>query len=49
VWCGDPDASVHHYVGEPYEGDLPLVGVSEAAAHVDLAGKATVFFQLVAR
>lgn len=47
VWRGDPDASVDHYVGEPYTGDLPLVEVSEAAAHVDLAGKAMVFSQFV--
>ena len=25
VWRGDPDASVDHYVGEPYEGELPLI------------------------
>ena len=31
VWRGDPDASIDHYVGEPYEGDLPLVAVSRAA------------------
>lgn len=43
VWCGDPDAAVDHYVGEPYEGDLPLVEVGRAAAEYDLAGKATVF------
>lgn len=24
VWRGDPDLTVDHYVGEPYEGDLPL-------------------------
>jgi AraC-like DNA-binding protein len=48
VWCGDPDASVDHYVGEPYEGDLPLVQVSEAAAKVDFDGKATVFSEFVA-
>lgn len=40
VWRGDPDASVDHYVGEPYEGDLPLVEASEAAAGVDFNGKA---------
>ena len=39
---GDPDAAVDHYVGEPYEGDLPLVEVSEAAADVDFDGKTTV-------
>jgi AraC-like DNA-binding protein len=48
VWRGDPDASVDHYVGEPYEGDLPLAQVSEAAAKVDFDGKAKVFSEFVA-
>ena len=48
VWRGEPDATVDHYVGEPYEGDLPLVEVSEAAAAVDFDGKATVFSEFVA-
>jgi AraC-like DNA-binding protein len=48
VWRGDPGASVDHYVGEPYEGDLALVEVSEAAAKVDFDGKATVFSEFVA-
>jgi AraC-like DNA-binding protein len=48
VWRGDPNESLDHYVGEPYEGHLPLVKVSEAAVGVDLAGKATVFSRFVA-
>jgi AraC-like DNA-binding protein len=48
VWRGDPEASVDHYVGEPYEGNLPLVKVSKAAADVDFDGKATVFAEFVA-
>lgn len=48
VWRGAPDATVDHYVGEPYDGDLPLVEVGEAAAAVDLDGKATVFSAFVA-
>lgn len=48
VWRGDPDASVDHYVGEPYEGDLALVEVSEAAADLDFVGKASVFADFVA-
>ncbi len=48
VWRGDPDAVVDHYVGEPYEGDLPLIEVGEAAAEVDFDGKAAVFAALVA-
>lgn len=47
VWRGDPDASVDHYIGEPYEGDLPLVEVSRAAADFDFDGKATVFTEFV--
>lgn len=47
VWRGDPDASVDHYVGEPYDGDLPLVEVSRAAAGFDFDGKAIVFSEFV--
>jgi AraC-like DNA-binding protein len=48
VWRGDPKASVDHYVGEPYEGEVGLVAVSEAAAKVDFAGKAIVLSEFVA-
>lgn len=47
VWRGDPDASFDHYVGEPYEGDLPLVEAGIAAVELDFAGKAMVFADLV--
>lgn len=47
VWRGDPEASVDHYVGEPYEGDLPLIAVNEAAVGLDFAGKMTVFSEFV--
>lgn len=47
VWRGDPDASVDHYVGEPYDGDLPLVEAGTAAADFDFDGKVTVFTELV--
>jgi AraC-like DNA-binding protein len=47
VWRGDADASVDHYIGEPYEGDLPLVEVSRAAANFGFEGKATVFAEFV--
>jgi AraC-like DNA-binding protein len=47
VWRGDPEASVDHYVGEPYEGNLPLVEVSRAAAEFDFDGKVTVFSEFV--
>lgn len=43
VWRGDPDASVDRYVGEPYEGDLPLIEVGTAAATADFVAKTTVF------
>lgn len=47
VWRGDPDATVDHYVGEPYEGHLPLAEVGRAAADFDLDGKAVVFAEFV--
>jgi hypothetical protein len=36
VWRGHPNASVDHYVGEPYEGDLALLEVSPSFRY-DLA------------
>jgi AraC-like DNA-binding protein len=47
VWRGDPAAAVDHFVGEPYEGDLPLTEVSAAAATVDFVEKAAVFSAFV--
>lgn len=47
VWRGDPEASVDRYVGEPYEGTLPLVAVGEAAVSLDFEGKADVFSDFV--
>lgn len=48
VWRGDPEATVDHYVGDPYEGELPLVEVGAAAAARDgIAGKAEVFVPFV--
>lgn len=47
VWRGNPDASVDHYVGEPYAGDLPLVDVGRAAAGLAFEDKATVFSDFV--
>lgn len=47
VWRGDPDATTDHYVGEPYDGDLPLIEASQAAAELDFDGKAEVFSDLV--
>lgn len=47
VWRGDREASVDHYVGEPYAGELPLVEVSAAAADYDFDGKTTIFADFV--
>lgn len=47
VWRGEPDATVDHYIGEPYEGELPLVEVGEAAASFGFDGKAVVFSDFV--
>ncbi len=47
VWRGNPDASVDHYVGEPYEGELPLIEVSSAAADLSFDDKTTVFADFV--
>lgn len=47
VWRGDREASVDRYVGEPYEGELPLAEVGEAAAEFEFVGKATVFADFV--
>jgi AraC-like DNA-binding protein len=49
VWRGAPEASVDHFVGEPYGGDLPLVEASTAAATMSLDGKVAVFTDLVSR
>lgn len=48
VWS-DPGATVDHYVGEPYEGALPLVETNRQLADADLAANAPVFTQLVER
>lgn len=47
VWRGDPDASVDHYVGEPYRGELPLAEIGETAAAVDFDRKVLVFADFV--
>lgn len=49
VWRGDPDQTVDHYVGEPYDGDLPLVALSRATATLPLAEKAPLFAGFVER
>jgi AraC-like DNA-binding protein len=47
VWRDDPEETVDHYVGEPYEGSLPLVDTGRRLATVDFADKAPIFSQLV--
>ena len=49
VWQGGPDAVVGHYVGEPYDGDLGLVAISERSALLDFADKTPIFDELVDR
>ncbi len=47
VWRGDPNASVDHYVGEPYHGELPLVEVGRAVEGLSFEDKTTVFADFV--
>lgn len=47
VWRGDPDGTVDHYVGEPYEGDLPLVALSQAIHELDFADTAPILTEFV--
>lgn len=47
VWRGDPGATVDHFVGEPYEGDLPLREAAEAGAGVEFATRGRIFSELV--
>ena len=47
VWRGDPGATVDHYVGEPYEGTLPLVRVGQRLATLELDDKVGVFAEFV--
>lgn len=49
VWRGDPNATVDRYVGEPYEGALPLAEVGAAAAPLDFEGRVSVFTDLADR
>lgn len=46
VWS-DQDATVDHYVGEPYQGTLPLVETNRRLAEYDFEHKAPVFSELV--
>lgn len=46
VWS-DPDATVDHYVGEPYQGVLPLVETNRRLAEVEFADKEPIFSRFV--
>lgn len=43
------DSTVDHYVGEPYDGDLPLVEVNRRLAGRDFASMGSVLGELVVR
>ncbi|MEM9035575.1 MAG: AraC family transcriptional regulator [Actinomycetota bacterium] len=47
--AGRSDATVDHYVGEPYEGALSLVEVGTAAAGLDFDGRTAVFAEFAER
>ena len=47
VWQGVPEETVDHYVGEPYEGSLPLVTTSEALVGRTLAEMQPTLVELV--
>jgi len=47
VWQGGPGSTVDHYVGDPYQGDLPLVETSRRLAEVPFDAKVPIFVELV--
>ena len=47
VWRGAPEGTVDHYVGEPYDGELPLVATSNAIAPLDFNAKTAVLTEFV--
>jgi len=47
VWTGDPEATVDHYIGAPYTGDLPLVAASRAMEPLDFDAKQSVLSAFV--
>ena len=46
VWR-DTDGTVDHYIGEPYEGELPLLTTNQQLAPLGFEAKAPVFVELV--
>ena len=49
VWHGDLDATIDRYVGDPYEGDLPLVATNKAMLELDFDTQQTHLAQLIDR
>lgn len=47
VWRGAPEGTVDHYVGEPYDGDLPLVETSRALAGLELDAMTPILAEFV--
>lgn len=47
VWTSALEGTVDHYVGEPYDGELPLVATSEAIAPLELDDKISVLTEFV--
>ena len=47
VWRGDPESTVDHYVGDPYEGELPLVDTNLRLANVGFEEMSELFLELI--
>lgn len=47
VWNKTSEGTVDHYVGEPYDGSLPLVQTSRAIAELDFEAKAPALTEFV--
>ena len=47
VWRRSVEATVDHYVGEPYDGDLPLIETSQALVALDMTAKQPVLSDFV--
>lgn len=47
VWTSALEGTVDHYVGEPYDGELPLAAISEAIAPLELDDKIPVLTEFV--
>lgn len=47
VWRGDPEEIVDDYIGDRYEGDLPLIELSRRALDLDFEQKTGLFAEFV--